>query len=102
MPDVGVNAYRLVESILDLAAVKNPGGIKKFGGNLRSIREEHSYSLEQLADLANVAKSTLHRIEKGTSSPNLDLLISVARALKMDVHELLLNPAITSSDTGMK
>ena len=80
--------------------MKNPEGIKAFGKHLRAVREARSLTLQELADVANVAKSTIHRIEKG-ASPNLDLLISVARALKLEVHELLLNPAITSSDNGM-
>lgn len=98
---VSANAYEVVKSNLELSAVRNPGGIKEFGRHLRSIREAHSLSLKQLGDSANVDKSTLHRIEKGNASPNLDLLISVARVLKLEVHELLLNPAITSSDSGM-
>jgi len=81
--------------------VKNPGGIKAFGRHLRAIREAHNLSLKQLGDLANVDKSTLYRIEVGLASPNLDLLISVARALQLQMHELMHHEAITSSDSGM-
>lgn len=81
--------------------VKNPEGIKSFGRHLRAIREAHSLSLKELGDKANVDKSTLYRIEVGIASPNLDLLISVARALDLQMHELMQNPAITASDSGM-
>ena len=81
--------------------VKNPEGIKSFGRHLRTIREAHSLSLKELGDKANVDKSTLYRIEVGIASPNLDLLISVARALNIQMHELMQNPAIAASDSGM-
>lgn len=81
--------------------MKNPGGIKAFGLHLRVVREARSLSLKQLGDLANVDKSTLYRIEVGIASPNLDLLISVARALQLPLHELMKHDAITSSDSGM-
>jgi DNA-binding XRE family transcriptional regulator len=81
--------------------VKNPGGIKAFGRHLRAVREAHSLSLKELGDLANVDKSTLYRIEVGIASPNLDLLISVARALHLPLHDLMKHDAITSSDSGM-
>lgn len=81
--------------------MKNPGGIKAFGRHLRTVREAHSLSLKELGDLANVDKSTLYRIEVGIASPNLDLLISVARALRLPLHDLMKHDLITSSDSGM-
>ncbi|WP_369811016.1 helix-turn-helix domain-containing protein [Hymenobacter aranciens] len=54
-----------------------------------------------MGDLSNVHKSTLYRIEFGIASPNLDLLISVARALDLQMHELMDHAAITTSGRGM-
>jgi transcriptional regulator with XRE-family HTH domain len=85
----------------DLALVKNPGGIRAFGQHLRAVREARGLSLKELGDQANVDKSTLYRIEVGIASPNLDLLISVARALQLEMHELMHHSAITASDNGM-
>jgi DNA-binding XRE family transcriptional regulator len=101
IPFVCVNAYDFFSTARDLALVKNPGGIKAFGRHLRAVREARSLSLKELGDLANVDKSSLHRIEIGIASPNLDLLISVARALHLPMHELMKNDAITSSDNGL-
>jgi DNA-binding XRE family transcriptional regulator len=98
---VCVGAYDFFSLTRDLAPVKNPGGIKAFGRHLRAVREARSLSLKELGDLANVDKSSLHRIEVGIASPNLDLLISVARALHLPIHELMNNDAITSSDSGL-
>lgn len=94
-------AYDYFSLALDLALVKNPGGIKAFGRHLRAVREARSLSLKELGDMANVDKSSLHRIEVGIASPNLDLLISVARALHLQLHELMNHEAITSSDNGL-
>lgn len=98
---VCADAYDFFSLARDLAQVKNPGGIKAFGRHLRAVREARSLSLKELGDLANVDKSSLHRIEVGIASPNLDLLISVARALHLPIHELMNNDAITSSDSGL-
>lgn len=98
---VCVGAYDFFLLARDLAWVKNPGGIKAFGRHLRAVREARSLSLKELGDLANVDKSSLYRIEVGIASPNLDLLISVARALHLPMHELMNNDAITSSDSGL-
>lgn len=64
------------------------------------MRETRSLSLQELGDKANVDKSTLYRIEVGLASPNLDLVISVARVLGLQAFELLQHPAISASDDG--
>ena len=98
---VGVGAYDYFFLSCDLAWVKNPGGIRAFGRHLRAVREARSLSLKELGDLANVDKSTLKPIEVGLASTNLDLLISVARALHLQMHELMNHEAITSSDSDL-
>jgi len=85
----------------DLASVKNPGGIKIFGRHLRAIREAYGFLLKELGDLANVDKSTLYRMQVGIASPNLNLFISVARALNLRMSELMNHDAITSSGSGL-
>jgi len=45
-------------------------------------------SQQELADLADVAKITIQRIENGKFSVTVDVLISLARALNMPLHEL--------------
>ena len=81
--------------------MKNPAGVKAFGLHLRALREAQHLSLQQIADTANLDKSTVHRIELGTASPRLDALISLSRALGLQIRDLMDNPAITESDDGM-
>ena len=69
--------------------MKNPAGIKAFGAHLRHLREERGMSQQELADYADVAKMTVHRIETAQFSATLDVLLSLARALKMPAHEML-------------
>lgn len=68
--------------------MKNPASIKAFGTHLRKLREERDFSQQQLADIADVAKITVQRIENAKFTVTLDVMISLARALKMPLKEL--------------
>lgn len=78
--------------------MKNPAGIRAFGAHLRHLREERGWSQEELADYADVAKMTVHRIETAQFSATLDVLISLARALGKQVSELLQAPGVDQAD----
>jgi transcriptional regulator with XRE-family HTH domain len=78
--------------------VKNPAGLLVFSERLRSLRKQRGYSQQKLADIANVEQSTIRRIERVQLAPTLDLLISLSRALGLDVRDLVDDPAITHSD----
>jgi DNA-binding XRE family transcriptional regulator len=62
---------------------------KAFGGNLRSAREKQSLTQEGLALKAETSRWTIHRIEKGVYLPKVYLLEKLARALKLEIGELL-------------
>jgi transcriptional regulator with XRE-family HTH domain len=78
--------------------VKNPAGLRAFSQRLRLLRQQRGYSQQKLADIANVEQSTIKRIELTQLAPTLDLLISLSRALNLQVRELVDDPAITNSD----
>lgn len=78
--------------------MKNPAGLKAFSERLRSLRKERGYSQQKLADIANVEQSTIKRIELVQLAPTLDLLITLSRALNLEVRDLVDDPAITNSD----
>ena len=78
--------------------VKNPAGMKAFSERLRLLRKQHGFSQQKLADIANVEQSTIKRIELTQLAPTLDLLISLSRALAIEVRDLVDDPAITGSD----
>jgi transcriptional regulator with XRE-family HTH domain len=69
--------------------VKNPAGVKEFGVHLRRLREAKKLSQQELADLADLAKKTITRIENGNTAATNDLMISLARALTISLKELV-------------
>ena len=81
-----------------LARVKNPAGILAFSERLRTLRRDKGYSQQKLADIANLEQSTIKRIELAQLNPTLDVLISLSRALGLEVRDLVDDPAITNSD----
>ena len=62
------------------------------------MRKQHGFSQMKLAHIANVEQSTIKRIELTQLAPTLDLLISLSRALELEVRDLVDDPAITNSD----
>lgn len=69
--------------------MKNPSGIKAFGVHLRRLREANELSQQELADLSDVAKITVQRIENAKYTVTLDVLISLARGLEISLNDLL-------------
>ncbi len=74
--------------------MKNPAGIKAFGAHLRHLREERGMSQQELADYADVAKMTVHRIETAQFSATLDVLLSLTKALQLPLSELVKFPSM--------
>ncbi len=69
--------------------MKNPSGLQAFGTHLRKIREGKSMSQQALADVSNVDKKTIQRIEHAKFSVTLDVLISIAEGLQIPLGELV-------------
>jgi XRE family transcriptional regulator, regulator of sulfur utilization len=65
------------------------GMAKRFGQILRQERVSKGLSQEKLAGLAGLDRSYMHRLESGRSSPTLDTLESLARALQVLPSELI-------------
>jgi transcriptional regulator with XRE-family HTH domain len=63
--------------------------LKKLGENLRIKRQEALLSQQELADISNVAKSTIQRIEKGTLNPSITNLKAICDALNITVQTLM-------------
>jgi transcriptional regulator with XRE-family HTH domain len=68
--------------------MKNAADIKAFGIHLRKLREEKELSQQQLADIADVAKITIQRIELAKFVVTLDVMVSLAKALEIPLSEL--------------
>lgn len=69
--------------------MRNEEEIKKFGNRLREIRKSKGWSQQYLADVANVPKITIQRIELAKSSPSLDMVYTLAKAIDVEVNALL-------------
>lgn len=68
---------------------KNIQEVAAFGVHLRKLREQRGLSQQQLADEADVARKTIERIENAKFSATIDMLISIAKALKIPLRELV-------------
>ena len=58
------------------------------GINIKKIREERGLSLEKLSKLADVSKSMLGQVERGESSPTVNVLWKIANGLKIPFSSL--------------
>jgi len=63
--------------------------IQQFGRNLEKIRKEKGLTLRELAHIADIDHSSIHRIESGVANPMLTMIITLAKALEVDPAELL-------------
>lgn len=63
--------------------------IKRFGENIRRIRLEKKWSMEYLANQADVELSQIYRIEKGKINPKLTTIMLLLKTLEVDFEELM-------------
>ncbi|MDR1168973.1 MAG: helix-turn-helix domain-containing protein [Heliobacteriaceae bacterium] len=63
---------------------------QKFAIRIRFERIKKKLSQEKLAELAGIGRSTLTQIEGQTSSPTLDVVEKLAKALEYEPYELLI------------
>jgi len=68
--------------------VDNRESIVKFGLRVRKLREDKNMTQQALADDAEVAKTTIQRIELARMVTNLDVILSLARALDVSPEDL--------------
>ncbi|MDR1146299.1 MAG: helix-turn-helix domain-containing protein [Verrucomicrobiales bacterium] len=62
---------------------------KAIGQNLNRLRLRAQLTQEQLCELAEVDRSYLQRLEKGSSSPTLEVMVRIKKALNCNWAELL-------------
>lgn len=59
------------------------------GVHIRQMRERKSISQQNLADMCNMPKTSIGRIERGEVAVTIRTLIKIANALEIDPKELL-------------
>jgi transcriptional regulator with XRE-family HTH domain len=62
--------------------------LRKFGKNLRRIRQEGKLSQEALADKAEFPRSQIARIERGEVNPTINTLKRISDVLGVDISIL--------------
>jgi transcriptional regulator with XRE-family HTH domain len=63
--------------------------LRILGERIREFRKEKGYSQEKLAEFAEIHVNHVRRIELGQANPTYLVLLRVAEALGMSVHQLL-------------
>lgn len=59
------------------------------GGRIDRLRNEHGYSIEDLAARATLNKNTVNRVIKGVGKPNLNTFLKLCNALEVTPNELM-------------
>ncbi len=59
------------------------------GTHIKKMRKENKLSQSQLSFMAEIAESTLLRIENGKHIASINTLISIAKALEIPMKELM-------------
>jgi len=62
---------------------------RAFGEAVRALRTERGVAQETLANLADVERSHLGKVERGEHMPTLALILKIARALECSSAELM-------------
>ncbi|ATN36782.1 transcriptional regulator (plasmid) [Rhizobium sp. ACO-34A] len=75
---------------------------KAFGAAVLSMRVERRISQELLANMAEIGRSHIGKIERGEHMPNLALILRIANALGCSAAELIAETEsrLTLIDTG--
>lgn len=63
--------------------------IKIFAANLRAERAKKRYTLEKLAEMAEITPEYLARIESEKYSPSLVVIVRLAKALEVTLEKLV-------------
>ena len=59
------------------------------GPRLKSWRQKRGMTLDELSAATNISASTLSRLESGKRAPNLQLVVPIARALRLELDDIV-------------
>jgi len=62
---------------------------EKIGIKVRLLRTKSKFSQEKLAEFAEINKNTVGMIERGEISPSIETLEKIAKALNIELKELV-------------
>jgi transcriptional regulator with XRE-family HTH domain len=95
---------KIMDTVTPPSGARFTGKIVSFvdfwlGQQLREIRREQSLSLEQVARKADISIGSLSQIERGMTSPTVNMLHRISGALNISLGELLSNTECTDEQT---
>ncbi|CAD0001625.1 helix-turn-helix domain-containing protein [Flavobacterium salmonis] len=61
---------------------------EKFGNKIKALREKREYSIEYLANIANIDRTYISDIEKGKRNVSLLIIEKLSKALEVNIQEL--------------
>ncbi len=62
---------------------------EKIGIKINILRKRLKYSQEKLAELSDLSKTSIGTIERGKSKPSIETLEKIAKALNIELKELV-------------
>lgn len=71
--------------------------IIQISNRLKDIRKEKNVTLQELAEIAGITKSMLSQVENSRSIPSLSVLLSLIKALNVDLNEFFKNINLQSN-----
>jgi len=80
-----------------------PGSVQELdlGARVRQLRKDRSWTLEQAATEAGMARSTLSKIENGQMSPTFEVMRKLAQGLGISMPQLFSAPKETRANGRM-
>ncbi|MGW5175939.1 helix-turn-helix transcriptional regulator [Streptomyces sp. NPDC004082] len=66
-----------------------PVARRAIGDRIRAVRVERRLTQEKLAELVDLDRKTINRIEQGTHAARIDHLLLIARALDVPLADLV-------------
>lgn len=63
--------------------------LKKLGSTIVAIRKDKDITQKRLSDILDIDDGSLRRIESGRTNPTTTTLLSISKALNVDISELL-------------
>jgi len=63
--------------------------LQHLGARLKSWRLKRDLTLDDLSAATGISPSTISRLESGKRAPNLELVVPIARALRLELDDLL-------------
>lgn len=58
---------------------------ERLGKSIKELREKKGYSQEQLADIMNISRSTISKIESGKFNMSVDYIAKFSRPLDFEI-----------------